>query len=355
MRITVLLMVLALLCGTAVAQDVKIPEEKEWGYDLAGMRNVPEVEPNDTCPGQIIVCGDVVDGNLSSGTDLDWYQFEITVPNTVVTIGTDAGPAPAVGDTKLYLFGACGTAYLRYDDDSGPGYYSLISSYTIATPGWYNIEVIPYSASYSGNYILFLTCSIPQPPPVNDTCAGAIAIERCTTGLIEGDLTWALNDYSLVSPGSCTGFPTAGRDVAYVMDLLVGDVVHLFYAGGYDEAIYIVTDCANVQGTCLVGRDATVGTGETIDWVAPATGTYFVIADAYGTLTGNDFTIDYSITCPPVAVCCVGEVCYLYNEVDCGLAGGIWHADMTVCDPNPCEIPVPADPNSWGSIKSVYR
>jgi len=356
MRITVLLMVLALLCGTAVAQDEKIPEEKAWGYDLTGMRNVPEVEPNDTCPGQIIVCGDVVDGNLSTGTDMDWYQFEVTVPNTVVTIGTDAGPEPDATDTKLYLFGACVTAYLAYNDDGGPGYYSLIT-YTVATPGWYNIEVIPYSASYSGNYIMFLTCQIPEPPPVNDTCAGAIAIERCTSGVIEGDLTWANNDYTPgVYPSSCTGYGALGKDVVYVVDLLAGDVIDLVYSyvgTSFDESLYIITDCADPAGTCVAGADA--GHPEDIIWTCTADGTYYIICDNYSASGGGPFTLTYNVICPPVAVCCVGEVCYLYTEADCAAAGGIWFADLTSCEPNPCLPPPPVAVCCVGEVCYLYN
>ncbi|MBP6876310.1 MAG: hypothetical protein KBD56_09580 [Candidatus Eisenbacteria bacterium] len=201
-----------------------------------------------------------------------------------------------------------------------------------------------------------LTIQPPPPPPVNDTCDGAIALERCSSGVVQGDLTAANADYNLVSTGSCTGYATAGKDVVYVMDLLAGDIVHLFYAGGYDEALYIITDCADPQNSCVIGEDGTVGQGETIDWVATADGTYYVICDAYAAGVGDDFTMDWSITCPlPTAVCCVGEVCYLYTEADCGLVGGAWHVDWTTCTPNPCEIPVPQDSESWGTIKSVYR
>lgn len=349
MRLLTALLALAFLSGTVLAQDVKIPEEKEWHYDLANLRNIPEVEPNDTCPGQPIMCADVVDANLATGTDVDWFQFEVTVPGTVLTIGTDAGPAPDARDTKLYLFAADCTTQLAYNDDGGPGYYSLIT-YTAATAGMYNIKVTPYSTSYSGNYILFVTCSEPSPPPVNDTCAGAIEL-TCGQGVVAGDLTWANNDYNLVSP-SCTGYTTAGRDVAYVMNLLAGDNVHLFYAGGYDEALYIVTDCADVQNTCLIGRDATVATGETIDWVAPADGTYYVICDAYGTNVGNDFTMDYVITCgPPLGACCLPDYgpCEDLSEADCAAAGGEWHGDV-LCANYEC----PTAPPVWACCLPDY-
>jgi len=60
--------------------------------------------------------------------------------------------------------------------------------------------------------------------------------------------------------------------------------------------------------------------------------------------------------CPLWRVCCIGEDCFILTEVDCLAQGGIWHVDWTSCEPeNPCEIPVPVTPDSWGAIKSVYR
>jgi len=34
--------------------------------------------------------------------------------------------------------------------------------------------------------------------------------------------------------------------------------------------------------------------------------------------------------------CCVGEDCSILSEADCTTAGGTYHGDDTVCDPNPC-------------------
>ena len=60
--------------------------------------------------------------------------------------------------------------------------------------------------------------------------------------------------------------------------------------------------------------------------------------------------------CPLWRVCCVNEECSITTEIGCGQMGGVWHVDWTSCEPdNPCEIPVPVSPDSWGAIKSIYR
>jgi hypothetical protein len=58
----------------------------------------------------------------------------------------------------------------------------------------------------------------------------------------------------------------------------------------------------------------------------------------------------------PPAVCCVGEECFFVPEPECDAMGGIVHPEYEDCgDPNPCEVPVPALPSSWGGLKALYR
>lgn len=286
------------LCAGSASAD-KVLEAKDWHYDLSGVREiVEEVEPNDTCPGQVIECGDMVQpASIMPMTESDWFQIYATA-GTIITVGTDEFDAPNdVYDTKLWVYADDCVTELAYNDDGGPGFYSLI---TLEAPytGDYNILVESYGYYYEGGYMLFTECSEPVDPPENDLCEGALVIERCTTGVIEGDLTWAHNDYDPGIPGpSCTGYTAAGNDVTYVMDLVAGDEVDMFYYGGWDESFYIVTDCADMT-SCVIGADATVGTGETIVWTVPATGTYFLICDAYGTGAGTTFTLTYTIDCP---------------------------------------------------------
>jgi hypothetical protein len=350
-----LLLTLGVVVSSAMAD--KVPEAKDWGYDLSGAGAVvAEQEPNDVCPGQVIACGDIVQpATIDPNTDFDWYQIEATA-GTIITAGTDADGGTPVVDTRLWIYADDCTTELVYNDDGGPGLYSLA---TLVAPydGVYNIKVDSYSNSYTGGYYLFTECEAPQEPPVNDRCEGALALDRCTTGVVEGDLTWAANDYDPGIPGpSCTNYTAAGRDVTYVLDLLAGDTVDLFYFGGYDESFYIVTDCGDVSGSCVIGADATVGTGETINWVVPADGTYYLIVDAYGTNVGGPFYVDYAINCPVPAVgaCCFDLDCVILTEAECLDRLGDYKGDDTVCDPNPC-LPVPIIDRSWGEIKGQYR
>jgi hypothetical protein len=285
------------LAGVAYGNPAN-QEPKEWSYGNMGTTAViPEAEPNDVCPGQPIACGDEVNPASLIPGDQDWYFFSANAGQTV-TIATDAVQGSTT-DTYLELYFGCGTAAVATDDDGGPGLFSLIT-YPVPASGQYQVKCRGFSSSTQGLYKLLLTCVTPPPPPENDQCNDGYAIDRCSSGSLEGDVSLAANDYNTGSP-SCTGYSAAGRDVAYRLDLQAGDVVDLVYTQlAFDGSFYVITDCNDSANTCVIGADATLtGEPEVINWVVGATGTYWLILDVYGTNTGGEWTLDYAITCPP--------------------------------------------------------
>jgi hypothetical protein len=351
MRPVALLIILTLLgLGPVPAEgDPRTPPEpKIWAYGPPAARTtVPEAEPNDTCPGQPVQFDEAVDpAGFSSGLDIDWYQIYATA-GSLLTIGTGPGlncAPPYAEDTRLFLYGADCMTLLAFDDDSGPGLYSLITSFSAPTTGYYNVKVVPYGPGNVGCYRIFCQSVTWNPPPVNDSCLGALPLTSCSADTIHGDLTWATNNYNPQPPTpGCTGFSAAGRDLVYLMQLHAGDVVDLTYTGGnYDASIYIVTDCTAPGASCVAGADAGYEV-ETLHWTCPAPGTYYVIADAYGTSTGGTFTLRYAITCPisPGACCCPEGSCILAVPTDCQ-APCVWYSDWNYCSPNPCPQPTGA-------------
>ncbi len=320
---------------------------------------VGEIEPNDTpAEAQVIACGDVVDpATIVNGTELDsdWFKFDGTA-GTLVTAGTAAGVDPAVGDTKIWLYAEADTEnHIAYNDDGGEGLYSLIAGFELPADGVYLIKVMPYSDSYEGNYVMHLVCEGSQEAPENDLCDGAIVLESCTTGSVEGDLTFANNDYD-PEAGGCTGYSAAGNDVVYAVDLAVDTIVDLTYTGNsYDASFYVITDCTDPVNSCVIGAD---DPEEILGWIVPATDTYYIIIDAYGAGNGGEFTLEYAFDCevPPLTgACCIGEVCTVVTEDDCLGNQGVYQGDDTTCDPNPCELPSATEDASWGQIKSQYK
>jgi hypothetical protein len=287
------------LAGTALA-DPQHVDEKDWAYgDTGTTAVVPEAEPNDVCPGQAIACGDEVNPAFLAPADQDWYYFTANAGEEV-TIGTDAIPGGVSADTYLELYFGCGTTAIATNDDGGPGLYSLISNFPIATSGEYQIKVRGFSGTSTGDYLMFLTCETPPPPPENDVCNDNYVIDRCTTGTLDGDTSNYRNDYTTGSP-SCTGFTANGNDAVYRMDLNAGDVVDLVYTQLLtDTSFYIITDCADAPNSCVIGADDTLtGEPEVINWVVGATGTYWLILDAWTSEAGGPWILDYAIECPP--------------------------------------------------------
>lgn len=336
-------------------------EEKAWQYGAIVPRAViPEQEPNDACPGQPMEIGDAIDpARIDIPADNDWYSFNVgTVPQSV-SIMTDASPScdPDAGDTYIYLMAPDCATQLAADDDGGPGLYSFIANYIITEPGTYHVRVRHYSSSGTGCYMLYLM--LPPPPPPNDRCYLADPIERCASGRIVADLNGAFNDYDPAIPGpSCTGFSAAGKDLTYVMNLAAGDSLSLAYTGdAFDASFYVVTDCDRVSETCLIGADASYNV-EVIEWGVPATGTYYLICDAYGTNTGGAFVLDYEIICPvTLGACCIGDQgeCRFLTRSECDALQGIYQGDGIPCEPeNPCQG-VPTEARTWGRIRQDYR
>jgi len=362
MRIVTALTVLALVgLSTAAFADKYDANEKPWHPSFPGARAiVPEDEGvNNECPGQVIACGDEINPAEipSPGGDVDWAQFYVSATGDLITISTDAIDATTM-DTYLELYDACGGAMIAYDDDSGPGFYSLISNFAAPHAGWYFVKVRGYSTSSYGTYKLDVLCSGGTPPPVDDTCDGAGAWERCTSGSATGDLTPYHNNYDPGSGGCSSGFSEAGKDQVVKFDLQAGDVVNISYTQlNADAAIYIITDCANPVGSCVVGADDTVtGDAEVINWTATASGTYYLILDCYGTDMGGAYTLSYDLSCPgPEGACCVEYVCTVVSGVECERMGGQYFGDGTSCNPSPCPPPTPTKESSWGQIKSNYR
>jgi len=355
MRFVTVLSVLILVgvCAGAALADKYEPNEKPWTYDPGAPRAIyPEDEGvNNACPGQPMACGDQIDPAALTQGDLDWTYLDLQA-GTLLTIST-APPSDLGTDTYLEVYDSCTGSILISDDDSGPGFYSLISNWPVPHAGTYYIKVRGYSTSSTGPYVLSVTCGVPNPPDPNDTCNPDIAIQ-CGTGVLNGDMTWDNNNYDPLSGGCATQYPEAGKDVAYRMDLPVGAVIDMtYYTPNWDAAFYIVTDCANVPGTCVVGADAGYDT-ETIHYVVPNAGTYWLILDHYGTNTGGGpWTLNYTINCQaePTGACCIDGRCSITTEADCG---GQWLGpNYPTCDPNPC--PTPTKESSWGQIKVTYR
>ena len=289
--------------------------EKLWNVmPLSVTANVAESEPNDDfLTANRANCGDAFrPAAIDYPDDIDWVVFKANAGD-VVTLGTLADGAPPIDDTIIGLFDSDGNQ-LAIDDDSGPGFYSLIPNYAIPSTGDYFLGIIAYDPAGVGTYQAFINCVSAPPPPVNDLCAGAINLP-CGQVNLSGSTLGAQNNYDPGATG-CTGYTAAGGDVVYKFTASAGDAIDLIYTSTADGSFYIVSDCSDPVGSCVVGADATLSNqAEYIVHTFTSSGTYYVILDSYGTGSSGSWTLTGTNAC------------------------GVVNASRT----------------TWGNVKSFYR
>lgn len=143
-------------------------EEEPWSYPdgyFADRDTYPEQEPNNNCgvDDQPVSCGDVVDpGCIMAEGDHDWYVFSAD-EGDLITCGTAESAGLPTVDTYIELYRNNCITVLDFDDDSGPGLYSLISDFTAPYTGEYHLLVRAWGDYGTGCYMCFFTC-LPQQP-----------------------------------------------------------------------------------------------------------------------------------------------------------------------------------------------
>jgi hypothetical protein len=169
MRLVTLFLMLGLCASVVMAapggDEGDIPEGKQFKWPpgwFADRETYPEQEPNQPCGNdQPVNCGDVVDpGCIDSVGDHDWYAFEATEGDEI-TCGTDESLGLPTVDTFIELYADDCVTQLTYDDDGGPGLYSLISEFEAPYTGTYHLLVRSYGDYYTGCYLVFFECGEP--------------------------------------------------------------------------------------------------------------------------------------------------------------------------------------------------
>ncbi len=136
--------------------------------------------------------------------------------------------------------------------------------------------------------------------PLNDTCALAEANGFfILPGAINltGNNALATHDYSL-SSGSCTGYSSTGRDLVWVVDMPSGATLSVtMTTSGWDDSIFLITDCADPHNTCVAGADEYPDGSSFMYTNAGPTTRYYLIVSAYASGTG-DFNVTGLLDAP---------------------------------------------------------
>jgi len=130
---------------------------------------------------------------------------------------------------------------------------------------------------------------------LNDTCATAIDItDVWGPGYsLVGSTCNAENDYD-AGEWTCLYFGSPGRDIVYQVGLTAGEQFVVTATTGYDNSLYLITDCNDPEDSCVAGADEGVNGVETLDFTVTETGVYYLILDGFVYTSCDDVTLTFA-------------------------------------------------------------
>jgi hypothetical protein len=264
----------------------------------------------------------VPDGITVTAVQWNFYVGAANYPYWTVT-PLDADPASLAGTSALVwedLEAEADTGYYNYESEGstyGPGWKSMMLGGTANADitaaldrDWFAFGAVSrdttliYYLEIDGHTdanVPFLVV-FDDPQPVNDTCAGAIAIPGTPgSSSYSGDTTFATNDYSC-SASCMGGLSHAGPDVTYSITLPANCEICVTLnqsAMTWNGAVYMVTDCADVNGTCVAGASGWLpgGGDEIFCYSDTGTRSYYIIVDGRTGGGSGPFQLDVDLGC----------------------------------------------------------
>ena len=211
-----------------------------------------------------------VDATACFGTENDdvWFSFVATATTHRVQLNNVVGTTTDLYHS-LWTGTDCGTLTLVPGTCSDPN-TSNPTGLTIGTT--YYVRV--YSWANAVHSVSFNICiGTPPAPPVNDTCANAIAVD--CSDVVTGSTANGATD---------TG-NNASADVWYSYSGAAGDITaSLCTNTNFDTFIRVFDTCG---GTQIASNDDSCGTQSSVTFTANGTSTYYIMVEGYGTATGS--------------------------------------------------------------------
>lgn len=306
---------------------------------VASLNCVPlTVAANDECTGALPavwnttcnpITGTVDDATQSlagcSGTANDdvWYSFVATNTTGVIEVAGSASFDPVIE-----LFDACaGNSLNCIDNNFGLGTVesSIMTGLTIGNTYYVRIYDAGLGIPATTDFTLCIY-DVP-PPPVNDDCAGAIAL-GCNTP-VNGSTTFANAETGVALCG--TGITAPG-----VWYTIIGNgsliTASLCTGTGYDSKINVFSgDCSNL--VCVGGNDDFCGVQSEYAWTGTPGTMYYILVQGYNNNVGN-FTLTVTtapltapvITASGTTTLCSGSTVELSSDI---ATGNLWTTTET--------------------------
>ena len=120
--------------------------------------------------------------------------------------------------------------------------------------------------------------------PANNTCAKAqkLAFPAGSSKIWKvSDTSNAKNNSNLTTAG-CTKYASAGPDLFYKLTVKAGAKYTItLNGGGWNESLYVFTDCAKIASTCGTGMgdDSSTSSPESVSFTAKTATTYYIAVD----------------------------------------------------------------------------
>ncbi|MFH1531665.1 MAG: hypothetical protein ABIK09_13145 [Pseudomonadota bacterium] len=182
-----------------------------------------------------------------------------------------------------------------------------------------------------------------------DTCANAIAVDAIPY-MASGNTTGATPNYGY-SAGMCPpetgGYGAFAPDLVYAVTPTFTNDYHVTLAGtNFDSNLYVVSDCGDVDGSCLAGdEDICSNCTEDVTVALTAGETYFVIVDGFGGAS-NVGAYALTIDCVPDTCAELGYECGTWDDgcggsVTCAVCAGANTCAAGTCLPagDTCDNP----------------
>jgi hypothetical protein len=257
------------------------------------------------------------------GTDLQvtGQQLDPVTNYAFYTMTVEAGAMmsvtvtpPADGQLQPQVMGyAFGTIECDWWDCyliPNPEELMMVQAYNLTAPAAGQPVVMDFVAPYDGVVIMAVANANTAggngeafdilvhvtPPPENDTCAGAIAIDVSSgSATVNGDLTGARDDYD----GSCANYG-GGVDLVYSFTIearssVVAELIDVGSAFN-DSVMYLRSECDLESSELACNDDGETSFLSEISTTLNA-GTYFIIIDQYSDYVGQGpFQLQLTVT-----------------------------------------------------------
>jgi len=280
--------------------------------DMAAGLLPAEVEPNNSIGQANAAAGNFtaysgnlyhigIKGSISTSTDADWFKLGSMGVGDVITVSESGTPSSrgTLGDTYVYLYRYNGGSPISVasDDDSGPGYESLIYRYSVSVADTYYAVADAYSSN-TGTYDLGVWLENSGAVPLTGgTLTSETEPNDTYSTANDASTSWRAVQYLSQTSGTLT----SGDLDYYSFQFTAGDLVSTNIAAG--SGLYARSWLLNSSGTAIALEDGSSSgpspNSPIYAYQIPTTGTYYLEVAAYSGTGSYSANVYLSTNTPP--------------------------------------------------------